>query len=143
MPTVEELLRSKFNLKLIRRNEMKTAKLHTKRVMIKGIRKYQVLGWSGIAKRGELPTAYLNESPHFFIDSFGDLCLHANFEKLDRSYQNKLEMKKGVNPLYDKNTFQFILDVMRQSGERLTRINKDIKILSEQWEVGLVEHHEI
>ena len=110
-----------------------TIKIKTKQLVIRGVKMFKVLDIEALSDE-ELPTEYLKHEPNVFFSQYEDdtrkvkeLVINCSEYRFRRHYITCTES-------YHKNDMLEKLGMIKKAGERLSKINKGIKKIKEEWE---------
>ena len=102
-----------------------------KRIMQKGEPKIEIVAVHGL-KKDELPTAYVTENPAVWLTQDGR-----------RLWGHNGVIDVGVGDIISNDKFAEIVAFLKKCGDRLHRMNKEIKKIEKHWVDGKIRTLEI
>ena len=106
-----------------------TTMIETEKVLVKGEKYYKVLSFSNVLSYSDLPTEYLMSEPRYtnggsLNDSITSIAIYA---------ANRTTFTVSKDQLITPAFLDEIITILKQSGERLAKINARIKADSASW----------
>jgi len=92
------------------------AKIHAKKILVRGEPRFEITGFENIIDYEDLPREYVAAKPHFYMD---ELTLKIRGIRLVQNCSKHSQMSK--------ESFEEMIQVMKECGTRLTKINAQIK----------------
>lgn len=99
-------------------------KFKFKKFLERGVKKYRVLGWEGVKTYNKLPAVYTQGYPCIYEDNTTRIVL-----KQDTETYGDLR----VNETLSEKSYERIITFLRDSGDRLHQIRKQLKKENANW----------
>lgn len=107
----------------------KIAKIHAKKILVRGEPHFEITGFENILKQDELPYSYTRTKPSFF--------LYDNDEFLGTVSREGSRIYK-VREQLTEHEFQTLISTLKEAGERLTRIHHENKQRAKKFDGSVI-----